>query len=374
MFRKSLGKQILAREGAEAVLAMEKDSMENLIETATDAIVTVDWTGRILLWNSAAVRMFGYSSEEAIGSRLSNLIIPEESSGRFSEMLSSGAAKDVEMVTLRKDGTRFFGELSFSPPGRTCGRSAGTVILRDISKRKIAQTALEERTRQLEDAIQASEGFSYSVSHDLKAPLRAIDGYARSLLMRYTDRIDPDAERRLLSIRDNARMMGRLIEDLLSFSRLSRKPVKMEKIDLASLANDVWEEIASANPDGRFEFRIGDLLPGLGDPFLVRQVLVNLLSNAAKYAKTRKPAVIEMASREENGQNAYSIRDNGIGFDMRYYDKLFRVFERLHGDEREGTGVGLAIVQRIVQRHGGRVWAEGRVDEGACFYFTLPRP
>jgi signal transduction histidine kinase len=233
-------------------------------------------------------------------------------------------------------------------------------------------TLLEERTRQLEDTIQELDGFSYSVSHDLKAPLRAVDGYARMILKKSGDKLDEDTVRMLDVIRSNTKLMGELIEDLLSFSRLSRKTVKVEKIDMGGLISDVWEEIRTANPDREMKVSITNILPGFGDPQLMRQVLANLLSNAVKFTRDRKPAVIEMSSCRRNGEVVYCLRDNGIGFDMRYHDKLFTVFERLNPEGYDGTGVGLAIVQRIIQRHGGRVWAEGETDRGATFFFTLP--
>jgi two-component system, cell cycle sensor histidine kinase and response regulator CckA len=250
---------------------------------------------------------------------------------------------------------------------------------RRITRRKLAEEALkertailEERTRQLEDTVQELERFSYSVSHDLKAPLRAIDGFSRTLLKTYGDRLDEDATRRLNIIRENAQNMGRLIEDLLSFSRFGRTRIDLSVFDMEALAGSVWEDIRAANRNRTIEVAIENLLPGFGDPALIRQVLYNLLSNAVKFTKERSQAVIELSSCREKSEIVYSVKDNGIGFDMQYREKVFGVFERLHSDEYEGTGVGLAIVQRIIHRHGGRVWAEGKENEGATFYFTLP--
>ena len=249
---------------------------------------------------------------------------------------------------------------------------------RRITRRKLAEDALKERTasleestRQMEDTVRELERFSYSVSHDLKAPLRAIDGYSRTLLKQYSEGLDADAVRRLHAIRDNAHTMGQLIEDLLAFSRFSRSRMDAVVFDMNFLADTVWKEIREAYPRRDIEFNAGDLLPGFGDPALIRQVLFNLLSNAVKFTKERRPAVIGMDSCLDGGEIVYSVKDNGVGFDMQYHEKLFGVFERLHS-EYEGTGVGLAIVQRIVHRHGGRVWAEGKENEGATFYFTLP--
>jgi PAS domain S-box-containing protein len=253
------------------------------------------------------------------------------------------------------------------------------VYLRDIDERRKAEAALqehaiklEERKRQLEDTVQELERFSYTVSHDLKAPLRAIDGFSRMILSKHGDGMDADAIRRLKVIRENAQTMGRLIEDLLSFSRFSRSRMDAVEIDMKAMASDVWAGIREANPQRAIELTTGSILPGVGDPTLIRQVMFNLLSNAVKFTRGREPALIELCSYYADGEIVYSVKDNGVGFDMQYAGKLFGVFERLHSDEYEGTGVGLAIVQRIIYRHGGRVWAEGKEGEGATFYFTLP--
>ncbi len=231
---------------------------------------------------------------------------------------------------------------------------------------------VKERTRQLEDTVQELERFSYSVSHDLKAPLRAIDGFSRMLLSKYGDSMAEDAQRHIKVIRESTQTMGNLIEDLLSFSRYSRRRMDVDVIDMKALAHNVWQGIRETCPQREIECDIGELPPGRGDSALIRQVVFNLLSNAAKFTKDKNPAVIAFSGHRDGGEIVYAVRDNGVGFDMAYCDKLFSVFERLHSDEYEGTGVGLAIVQRIVHRHGGRVWAEGKEGEGAAFYFTLP--
>ncbi len=236
------------------------------------------------------------------------------------------------------------------------------------------QEALKERTQQLEDANKELESFSYSVSHDLKAPLRAIDGYFRMFLKKYGSTLDDDALRMISAIRGNTRKMDALIDDLLSFSKVLQSGMTMTEIDMDKLAGEVWDDIRAANQERDLEFKITNLLPGFGDRALIRQALSNLILNAVKFTKNRQPGVIEISSYPEPGEIVYRVKDNGIGFDMAFYDKLFSVFQRLHGDEEyEGTGVGMAIVQRIIHRHGGRVWAEGEVDKGATFYFTLPR-
>lgn len=233
---------------------------------------------------------------------------------------------------------------------------------------------VQERTRKLEEANKELEAFSYSVSHDLRAPLRAIDGFSRILVEDYAETIDENGKRVLDIIRSNTQNMGRLIDDLLAFSRLGRKQIEAAPVDMSDLANDVFQQLKSELPNQKIQLNLTSLPGATGDPALIRQVFINLLSNAAKYARPRAETVIEVSGRCENGDCIYSVKDNGVGFDMKYAQKLFGVFQRLHSvEEFEGTGVGLAIVQRIVHRHGGRVWAEGKVDEGATFYFSLPK-
>jgi signal transduction histidine kinase len=228
------------------------------------------------------------------------------------------------------------------------------------------------RTAELETSNKELESFSYSVSHDLRAPLRAIDGFSRILAEDHFNKLDADALRVLEVIRTNTKQMGRLIDDLLTFSRLGRKSIERSRINMEELAREVSAQIGSSDSETRFE--VGPLHPAHGDAGLLRQVFVNLLSNAAKYSKRKDAPLVQVSYDSKNGEHIYCVKDNGIGFDMNYENKLFGVFQRLHGPEEfEGTGVGLAIVQRIIHRHGGRVWAEGKVNEGATFYFTLPK-
>lgn len=233
---------------------------------------------------------------------------------------------------------------------------------------------VEERTRKLQETNGELEAFSYSVSHDLRAPLRAIDGFSRILQEDYGHSLDDDGKRVLDVIRSNTQNMGRLIDDLLAFSRLSRKQLEASPVDMHSLASDVFQQLQPGLSDQDIEFNLAPLPPTQGDPALIRQVFVNLLSNAAKYSRTRSQSVIEVNGYRENGDCVYYVKDNGVGFDMTYARKLFGVFQRLHSvEEFEGTGVGLAIVQRIVHRHGGRVWADAKLNQGATFFFSLPR-
>jgi light-regulated signal transduction histidine kinase (bacteriophytochrome) len=229
-----------------------------------------------------------------------------------------------------------------------------------------------ERTRQLEAANEELEAFAYSVSHDLRAPLRAINGFARILLEQHAPRLDADLQRYLHLVRDNAQHMGRLIDDLLAFSRLSRQPLNTQPVALAVLVHSVLADLQVNQDERKLEVVIGGLPTCQADPMLLKQVYVNLLSNALKFTQPRVTARIEIGAYADQGQCVYYVKDNGVGFDMQYATKLFGVFQRLHrAEEFEGTGVGLAIVQRIIHRHGGRVWAEAAVDQGAAFYFTL---
>jgi PAS domain S-box-containing protein len=232
---------------------------------------------------------------------------------------------------------------------------------------------VKERTGQLEAANKELEAFSYSVSHDLRAPLRSIDGFSQIVTEEYSNKLDAEGRRILNVIRSNTQKMGELITDLLDLSRVTRDEMKTVRVDMATLANSVFREIASPDVQRKYSLSIEALPDAYGDPSLLRQVWRNLISNAIKFTATKDVRRIDIGTRSEDGMTVYSIRDSGVGFDPQYTHKLFGVFQRLHTTEEfEGTGVGLAIVQRIVHRHGGRVWAEGRIGEGATFYFALP--
>jgi signal transduction histidine kinase len=229
-----------------------------------------------------------------------------------------------------------------------------------------------ERTAQLETANKELEAFSYSVSHDLRAPLRAVDGFSRILLEEDASSLAPEAQRYLRLIRDNAQQMGQLIDDLLAFSRLSRQPLTRREVRPADLVQQVLSDLRPALEGRHVDLKVDALPACQADPALLKQVYVNLLANAIKFTSKREVGSIHVGCRHENGIAVYFVQDNGVGFDMRYADKLFGVFQRLHrAEEYEGTGVGLAIVQRVIHRHGGRIWAEAAVDQGATFFFTL---
>ncbi len=256
----------------------------------------------------------------------------------------------------------------------TAEMKAQNLELRFIQQRlEEDHRSLEKGATRLEEMNKELESFSYSVSHDLRAPLRAIDGYARLILKKQGDKFDRDTLDKFNVIRSSTHLMGQLIDDLLTFSRLGRKDISLAFLDMNILMKDAWKELQASDPERNIKPTVESMLPCYGDRALIKQVLINLLSNAVKFTKYKDAAEIIVGSYADGNQIVYHVRDNGVGFDMAYYDKLFGVFQRLHSTDRfEGTGVGLATVQRIIRRHGGRVWAEGKVDEGATFYFSLP--
>jgi PAS domain S-box-containing protein len=339
-----------------------------LVEGVKDyAILTLDTKGCVTSWNAGAQLIKGYSSAEILGRHFS-LFYPDEARAQRwpeheLEVAAAGGRFEDEGWRLRKDGSRFWANVVITAMRDEDGVLRGfSKITRDLSERKRAEEALQAANKEL-------ESFTYSVSHDLRAPLRAVDGYARMLHEDYAGRLDAEGERLLGVIQANARRMGQLIDDLLDFSRLGRQEPAIGYVDMARLAREVADELRGERP-----VEIGALPTARADSALIKQVWINLIGNALKYSAKKSEPRVEVGAREESGQSVYWVRDNGAGFDMRYAAKLFGVFQRLHrADEFEGTGVGLAIVQRVVSRHGGRVWAEAKPGEGACFFFSLPR-
>ncbi len=247
-------------------------------------------------------------------------------------------------------------------------------LQKEIIDRKKIEADLQIRTTELEAANKELESFSYSVSHDLRAPLRAIDGYSRMLAKDMRGKLTAESERKLNNIRENIKKMEQLIDDLLAFSRLGRQALTFGPIDIGSLVDEVWSGLCSINSGRSIEIRKDKLPQVHGDLHLIKQVLFNLIANAVKFTRICKHAVIEIGGSDEDSKVLIYVKDNGVGFDMDYYDKLFNVFQRLHNKEEfEGTGVGLATAQRIIHKHSGHIWAEGKIDQGATFYFTLPK-
>jgi PAS domain S-box-containing protein len=365
-----------------------------VLNSALSAVIVTDDQGRVIDWNARAEKMFGWSRSEAIGLSLSGTIIPE----RFREGHAAGmnrfakhghgnvASWPVEMSARRRDGAEFPVELAIHPlvadGVRTfCG------FITDITERKRAAAEIQalnqqlerrvvERTAQLENANKELEAFSYSVSHDLRAPLRHIDGFASMLTAHSNAVLDEKGRRYVKVIIEAAQRMGRLIDDLLSFSRHGRSELRRGPIDLGSVVEEVRRQFQPEMAGRSIKWQIGRLPQISGDLAMIHQVFANLLGNSIKYTRGRSEAVIEVGSQMNgDGEEVIFVRDNGAGFDPKYADRLFGVFQRLHSEsEFEGNGVGLANVRRIIVRHGGRTWAEGKVDEGATFYFTVPDP
>jgi light-regulated signal transduction histidine kinase (bacteriophytochrome) len=289
-----------------------------------------------------------------------------------------------ETIRVRKDGKLINISATISPIHDENGKIIGaSKIARDITERKRAEQRIREinvelehhvakRTAQLEAANQELESFSYSISHDLRAPLRAMSGFARILEKEYASQLSAGAKQAVERIQQNAARMSQLIDGMLDFASLNWMPITKKKTTPEAIARTVFDELRPDAGNRRVDFEIDKLPPCMADASLLKQVYANLISNALKYSRNRDPAVIKIGCREEKGKYVYFVQDNGAGFDMKYANKLFRVFQRLHGPEQfEGTGVGLAIVQRIIERHGGRIWADAQVDGGATFHFTL---
>lgn len=233
---------------------------------------------------------------------------------------------------------------------------------------------LKKESEKLEDANKELEAFAYSVSHDLRVPLRAIDGFSRIVIEDYEDELDDEGKRLLNIIRENTKKMGQLIDDILLLSRASRHEMKITPIDMESLARDIFNELKPSIETRNVQLEIKSLPSASGDRTLIQQVLNNLITNSIKFTKNKENAKIEIGGNSRKNENTYYVKDNGAGFNMKYVNKLFGLFQRLHSSEEfEGTGVGLSIVQRVIRRHGGRVWGEGKVNEGATIYFTLPK-
>jgi PAS domain S-box-containing protein len=362
------------RETADKAVLRAKEEWERTFNTIPDLIAILDKEHRVVRVNQAMADRLGLAPDKCIGARCHEVVHGLSRPPEFCphSLTCRDGEEHVTEVHEAVLGGDFL--VSTTPLSDELGRLIGSIhVARNITERKRMEEELRRKSTHLEAANKELESFAYSVSHDLRAPLRAIDGYSRMLLRDAGGKLDKDAQYRFQVIRDNVRKMGQLIDDLLAFSRLGRAAMSPSLLDMGEMISEVWDELCGINPGRHLELRRGLLPAVFGDRTLIKQCLVNLLSNAVKFTREREPAIIEISGGRDGNEIQYCVKDNGAGFDMRYYDKLFGVFQRLHGEnEFEGTGVGLAIVHRIIHRHGGRVWAEGEVDRGATFYFRLP--
>lgn len=377
-------RDISTRKQAEATLRESEERYRELFESNPHPMWIYDVESfEFLTVNDAATEHYGYSREEFLNMTIKD-IRPIEDVPTLLKVAAEGSSLIRKAGIWRhrkKDGTIIRVEIT-AHDLQFDGRPARLVLSNDVTERLKAEEEIrnlnaqlenrvKERTAQLEEANKELEAFSYSVSHDLRAPLRAIDGFSKVLMQEHLDKLDAEGIRVLKIIRNSTQQMGELIDDLLAFSRLSRQSIQFSDIDMTELVRTVYKEMDTAGR--KMEFLFDELPSAYGDRSMIRQVVANLLSNAIKFTRHKENAKICIGGNSAE-KNEYHVKDNGSGFDMKYAHKLFGVFQRLHtADEFEGTGVGLAIVQRIIHRHGGKVWAEAKPNEGATFYFSLPR-
>ncbi len=376
---------VAERKEAEKIVRLANAYNRSLLEASLDPLVTIDANGKITDVNVATERVTGRSREELIGTEFSDYFTdPEKAKAGYQQVFQEGSVMDYALEIKRRDGhttpVLYNAAVYNDEAGSVLGVFAAA---RDITERKRAEEEIRklnrelearviERTAQLEASNKELEAFAYSVSHDLRTPLRGIDGFSLALLEDYADKLDESGKDYLQRVRAGALKMGQLIDALLNLSRLTRSEVKRAPVDLSALAKNAAEELSKSEPGRRVEFVIAGGVTVKGDPVMLRAVIDNLLANAWKFTGKRDAARIEFGVKKADGKTAYFVRDNGSGFDMTYANKLFTAFQRLHGTaDFPGLGIGLATVQRIIHRHGGRVWAEGEVEKGATFYFTL---
>ncbi|MGD8558380.1 MAG: ATP-binding protein, partial [Gammaproteobacteria bacterium] len=383
-----------ARDDEEKLRRQTEAQVRLLLESTAEAIYGVDKNGNCIIVNPSCLKILGYESREKFLdlNAYSKLhqdpdiveVVPFERS-KIYQVIRTGKGVHVDSEKMyKRDGTPFYAEY-WVYPIKTQGDTVGAVVtFIDITDRKEVEQKLknyqehleeivEHRTEEIKLAYRELEAFSYSVSHDLRAPLRAIDGFSQILAEDYESRLDELGKDYLERIRYGAQKMSQLIDDLLTLSRAMRGDISREEIDLASEALEVMSELKASDPERVVYFDMDKDMKVNGDPTLMRVVIQNLLSNAWKYTSKKQDAHIEFRHKSDNGELVYYVKDDGTGFDMKYADKLFHAFQRLHQPEEfPGTGIGLATVQRIITRHGGKVWANSSLKQGATFYFTLP--
>ncbi len=375
-------------------LEKSRNYLESILMSVNDSIVVFSLEGKIKTVNKAALSLWGYKYEEMIGTEALQLFDSDIYTSWLYSLRNHEASPKktgcafhkIETTIVKKNKVEVPALISGSALLNRSGAIQGAVLVAvDITDRKKAELKIhklneeleervKERTHQLEISIKDMESFSYSVSHDLKTPLRAISGFTYALYEDYFEKLDDEGKGLIKIIVDNTRKMGEIIEDLLSFSRLGRKDVVKKSVDLTQIFVNSFNELKSLSPARKINLIITQLLPTSADASLIQHVITNLLTNAFKFTKLREEAEIEVGSFEKNQQTIYYVKDNGIGFDMKYADKLFSVFQRLYNSvDYEGSGVGLAIVYKVIYKHGGQVWTEAEENKGATFYFSLPK-
>ena len=374
-----IARDITERKQAEEALRESEKRERSIVDSAYDAFIAIDSNGVITDWNRQAEVTFGWSREEALGKLLAHTIIPpryqEAHTRGLKHFLETGEGpvlnKRIEIAAMHRDGREFLVELTITPI-RFAETHIFSAFLRDITERKRMEAEINDHSIQLEAANKELEAFSYAVSHDLRAPLRGIDGFSQALLEDYAEKLDAEGKDHLHRVRAAAQHMGQLIDDLLNLSRLTRGELRREPVDLSALARTIVADLQKTEPDRQATCVIAEGLIVKGDPNLLRLVLVNLLGNAWKFTGRHACARIEFEVTQRNGTPTFFVRDDGVGFDMAYVGKLFGAFQRLHDRSQfQGTGIGLVTVQRIIHRHGGQIWAEAAVEQGATFYFTI---
>jgi PAS domain S-box-containing protein len=358
----------------QAAPAFGDEGYHLLVQAAPDGVLVVDETGHIVLANPELLRLTGYGPDELVGQPIETLVPlsarPGHVAHRDGYMQNPHArpmGSNLELSALRKDGSELPVEIMLSPM-QLDDRRVTIAFVRDSTEARRRRKELEDANAAANAAVRELEAFSYSVAHDLRAPLRTVDGFAQALIEDYGERLDDTGRDYLARARAAAQRMGHLIDDLLALARLSRVQLAREPVDLARFVRETDARLRHAHPDRRVELTVEDPLRAVADARLISVVVENLLGNAWKFTRPRAIAHVEVGRRGDT----YFVRDDGVGFDPQYAASLFAPFKRLHAArDFEGTGVGLATVARAIQRHGGRIWAEAAVGSGATFYFTL---